>query len=75
MWWSPSRPGGAMPKRCVGTFARLAGFDVPRVTLLVAYIGGTADWKLARRRLALEADRGLAGFEHRSGVQGRPGAD
>jgi len=64
-----------MPKRCVGTFARLAGFDVPRVTLLVAYIGGTADWKLARRRLALEADRGLAGFEHRSGVQGRPGAD
>ena len=75
LWWRPRRPGGATPEGCVGTCARLAGFDVPRVSLLVACTGGTANGKLARWRLALEADRRLAGFEYRSGVEGRTGAD
>jgi hypothetical protein len=75
LWWSPRSTGGATPKGCVGTCARLTGFDLPVVTLLVACIGGTAKGKLVRWRLAFEADRRLAGFEHRSGVEGRTGAD
>jgi hypothetical protein len=75
LWWSPRRPGGVTPERYVDPFARLADFDVPRVTLLVACNGGTATEKIAGRRSAIQADRGLAGFEHRSGVEGRTGAD
>jgi hypothetical protein len=75
LWWNPRRTGGATPKGRVGTWARLIGLDVPVVTLLVACIGGTVKGKLVRWRLALGADRRLVGFEHRSGVKGRAGAD